>query len=81
MGPKPLSPRSTVPEDALVEDRADDAAVALVPAVVCLLELPLPQSPFRTGICARRDRVAPASARQRRSRRSIARLVRLTASP
>src|SRR3954447_14500 len=43
MGPKLPLARSTVPDDALVEDGADDAAPP-APVVVCLLELPLPHA-------------------------------------
>jgi hypothetical protein len=52
MGPKLLVARSTVPDDALVEDGADDAAGALAPVVVCLLELPLPHAAIANAVKA-----------------------------
>jgi hypothetical protein len=48
--PKLLLARSTVPDDALVEDGADDAAGALAPVVVCLLELPLPHAAIAVAL-------------------------------
>jgi hypothetical protein len=63
MGPKLPLARSTVPDDALVEDGADDAAGALAPVVVCLLELPLPHA--ATAIALKATAVAAASGARR----------------
>jgi hypothetical protein len=51
MGPKLLLARSTVPDDTLVKDAAD-AAGALAPVVVCLLELPLPHAAIAIALKA-----------------------------
>src|SRR4051812_45026727 len=63
MGPKLPLARSTVPDDALVEDGADDAAGPLAPVVVCLLELPLPHA--ATAIALKATAVAAASGARR----------------
>jgi hypothetical protein len=63
MDPKLPLARSTVPDDALVEDGAGDAAGALPPVVVCLFELPLPQAPM--AIALRATAVAAASGARR----------------
>jgi hypothetical protein len=63
MGPKLLLARSTVPDDALVEDGADDAPGTLAPVVVCLLELPLPHAAI--AIALKATAVAAASGERR----------------
>jgi hypothetical protein len=63
MGPKLPFARSTVPDDALVEDGAGDAAGALAPVVVCLLELLLPHA--ATAIALKATAVAAASGARR----------------
>src|SRR3954447_12271188 len=63
MGPKLPLARSTVPDDALVEDGADDAGGPLAPVVVCLLELPLPHA--ATAIALKASAVAAASGARR----------------
>ena len=52
MGPKLLSARSTVLDDALVEDGVNDAGGALAPVVACLLELPLPHAAIAMALKA-----------------------------
>src|ERR1700750_187445 len=52
MGPKLLLARSTLPDDALAEDCADDAAGALVTVVVCSLEPPLPHAAIAIALTA-----------------------------
>src|SRR3954469_13522331 len=63
MGPKLPLASSTVPDDALVEDGADDAAGALAPVVVCLLEPLLPHA--ATAIALKATAVAAASGARR----------------
>jgi hypothetical protein len=62
MGPKLPLARSTVPDDALVEDGAGDAAGAPAPVGVCLLEL-LPHA--ATAIALKATAVAAASGARR----------------